>query len=148
MIDLTPYFVRERMVTLAPASRDALVLQLIDVCLGEQAQGEPDTIARRREILRAIKDQPLGAGFALSHARISAGGEIRFSIGLLREPHTFGHAANVHTIFCALIPENRSREYLSFLARLSRLLMMPHAAEVFRGGNPDRILELVRTFQT
>jgi len=94
---------------------------------------------------RLLKDQALGGGFVLSHARVPFGEDIRLSVGLLRPPGTFGRWSDIHTILCALIPEPCAREYLSLMARLARVLSLPAAEAAFRSGDPDRILALLRT---
>ncbi len=148
MIDLTRYLTRERLVPLGPAPRDALLRRLVAAALGAEAASPPAGLPDLAELLRGFKDQELGQGFVLTHMRVPFGDDIRLGVGLFGRPAAFGRIADVHTVICALIPDRCSREYLSLMARLSRLLSTAAAAEAFRAGEPDRVLDTIRTFQT
>lgn len=143
MIDLTRYIVRSRIVSLDPAPREVVLRRLLDACWG--AEFPPLDV---RELIRSLKEQELGHGFSLVHARVPGEGDIRLAVGLVRPAGESARASPVPTIICALIPENRSREYLSLLARLSRFLSTPGVAETFREGNPERILDAIRAFES
>lgn len=148
MINLADFLAKDRLIPLAPASRDAIVHALLDVCLKEDATlSETDRAAALGNV-RAMRDQALGKGFALTHARIARSRGILISAGLFRRPAPFGHCGPTHTVFCALIPEEKSREYLSLIARLSRLLSAPDAEEIFQSGDPERIHRFIREFRT
>ena len=145
MIDLLRYVHRECLVLLAPAPRDAILRKLVQVALTGSAEAPETAPSASLDWPRLLKDQTLGAGFALSHARVPAGDEIRVSVGLLRPPGAFGRWSDIHTIICALIPEQCAREYLSLMARLARVLSTPEAEAAFRSSDPDRILAILRT---
>ncbi len=148
MIDLTEFLKAERFVPLGPAARDVTVRTLLGVCLREDETLSDADRAAALENIRAMRDQALGGGFALTHARIARSRDILLSAGLFRVPTPFGRCGPTHTVFCALIPEEKSREYLSLIARLSRMLSAPGAEDAFRSGDPERIACFIRDFQT
>ncbi len=148
MIDLAEYLKPDRMIAPAPAARDVIVRALLGICLRDAAGVSESTRAAVLDGAHRMKDQALDRGFALTHSRIAEGEEILLSVGLFGEPRPFGRCGAVHTIFCALIPESRSRDYLSLLARLSRLLTAPGAEAAFRSGAPETVGRFVREFHT
>jgi mannitol/fructose-specific phosphotransferase system IIA component (Ntr-type) len=94
-----------------------------------------------------MRDQPLDRGFAITHARLDRLSGIRVSVGLLVPPAAFGRGPRAHTVFCALVPVDRSNEYLGFLSRLGRLLVTPGAEEAFRSGDPARVGAFIQAFE-
>lgn len=148
MIDLAEYLRPDRMIVLGRAARDAIVRALLGVCLRDAAGLSAAARAAALDGAHQMKDQPLDGGFALTHARIAEGDEILLSVGLLGAPRPFGRGGLAHTVICALIPESRSREYLSLLARLSRLLTAPGAETAFRSADPETVARFVREFRT
>lgn len=143
MIRLPDYLNRRTLHALEPDTHDAMLRVMLQRCYAQSDETLPPD--RLDELVRAhaLKDQPLGDGFALSHARIDALPDIRLTVGLLGRPHRFLRRSAVHTIFCILIPIDHSREYLALLARLSRLLERPGAAEVFRAADIDGLLSFL-----
>lgn len=148
MVNLLHYIERNRIVVLEAGQHDEILKNLVELCLRDY---EP---ARRErllvEILRSgqMKDQPLGQGFAITHARLDDLPDIRMSIGLLAPTARFCRGAPAHTVFCTMIPADKSSHYLSFMARLSRLLTQSGAAEVFESRDADRIMKLIEQFET
>ena len=148
MIDLADYLREDRLVALGPAPRDVIVRTLLGVCLREDAALPEAARTAALADLRALRDQELGHGFALTHARIAGSHGILIGAGLFGQPAAYGRCGAVHTVFCALIPEERSREYLSLIARLSRLLAAPGAEAAFQSGDPAQAARFVREFRT
>lgn len=145
MINLTRFLPPERIVALKLHAHDEILYALIRRCLDSEAEvaGVLATLSEPRH----MKDQPLDHGFAITHARLDRLSDIRVSVGLLETPAAFCRGPRVHTVFCALIPADRSSEYLSFLARLGRLLLTPGAEEAFRSADPARVASFIRTFE-
>ena len=143
MIHLTDYLNHETLHPVAPASHDDLLRELLHHCF--QKAGETVAPEKLEELVRthALKDQMLEKGFALSHARLDSLSDIRLSVGLLGKPYRFVRRDRAHTVFCVLIPRDRSREYLAFLARLGRFLQTPGVGDAFKSANVDRILTLL-----
>lgn len=146
MIDLSAHLKPDRFLALAPGARDVLVRALLGVCLREDAGLSEAARAAALDGAHRMNEQALGHGFALTHARIDGGHDILLSVGLLCEPAPFGRGGPAHTIICALIPVQKSREYLSLMARLSRLLTAPGAEAAFRSGDADRIARFITDF--
>ena len=148
MASLLEYIERDRIAVLDDGAHDELLRRLVDLCLRDDAPEPRDRM--RADLLRAgrMKDQPLGQGFAITHARLDDLPDIRAGLGLLGPGARFSRGAPPHTVFCAIVPAGRSSHYLSFMARLSRMLLQPGAADVFRARDPDRIMDLVRRFES
>ncbi len=132
MTDWHQYLDPSRILRLPPAARDVLLERLIAAAFGPAS-------AAPRPRPADLREQSIGPGVTLVHARRDDLDRIRLSIGLLSPPLAIGHGAPVHALICALIPEPCSREYLTLLARLSRLLSDPGRASVFRSGEPERV---------
>ncbi len=88
----------------------------------------------------------LGKGFALCHARLDSIRDIELAVGLFGRPTHFLKGDPVHTVFLILIPTNKSRAYMTLMARLSRFLLEPDIEAVFQQGDHARILEELRRF--
>lgn len=132
MSDWHPYLEPAQILRLPPAARDVLLERLIGAAYGP-------TSAAPRPRPADLREQPIGPGITLVHARRDDLDRIRLSIGLLSPPLAARHGLPVHAFVCALIPESCSREYLTLLARLSRLLSDPVRAAAFRSGEPERV---------
>lgn len=147
MVNLLHYVERDRLVVLEAGHHDEILKSLVEVCLRDYEPAGRERL--RAELIRSgqMKDQPLGQGFAITHARLDNLPDIRISIGLLAPPARFCRGAPVHTVFCTMIPAEKSSHYLSFMARLSRLLAQPGAAEVFQSRDADRILKFIEAFE-
>ncbi|MCX7819560.1 MAG: PTS sugar transporter subunit IIA [Kiritimatiellae bacterium] len=132
MVEWRDYLVRAQILRLPPAAREVLFERLIAAACGPGA-------ATPRPRAAELREQTISPGVVLVHARRDDLDRIRLSMGLLVPPASLGHGAPVHALVCALIPEPRSREYLTLLARLSRLLAAPSGSAAFRSGEPDRV---------
>lgn len=132
MSDWCHYLTSAQILRLPPAARDVLLERLIAAALGSETSFTRPRAAELRE-------QMIGTGVVLVHARRDDLDQIRVSVGLLTPPITPPHGAPIYAYVCALIPEPRSREYLTLLARLSRRLADPDGAIAFRSGEPQRV---------
>ncbi len=138
MIDLAGYLRPDRMLRIGPADRGALLRRLL-------AHASPAGPAADPEQFSSVD---LGHGFMLCHTRTSAGGDFRVVVGMLEEPFRWGRGEPVHTVFCVLVPIDRSRDYLTLLARLSRFLSDAETEAAFRARDACRVAELAAAFRT
>ena len=146
MIKIEQYLQPDRIVAMRTIDHDEIVNQLVAICLRDM---DPDSRARlRKKALRAMsmKDQGLGKGFAITHARIDEMDEIRVAAGFLPQPVRFARWPDVHTVFCAIIPSGKASAYLGFMARLCRMLMQPGPRSAFATGDREQVLRKVRAF--
>lgn len=148
MINLADYLRRDRLITPGPAAHDVIVRALLDACLRDAADLSEAVRAETLAGAHRMSEQALAPGFAIVHARMAEGADIRMAAALFGAPRPFGRCGAAHTVFCALIPPTKSREYLSLLARLSRLLTAPGAEAAFRSGDPEAVAQFVREFRT
>lgn len=148
MVNLLQYLTRDRMAVFNAGSHAEILRKLVELCLRDDPPEQRSQMCD--ELLKSggMKDQMLDQGFAITHGRMDDLPDIRASVGLLGPAARFARGAPLHTVFCAIIPAGKSSHYLSFMARLSRLLLLPEAAEVFRSQDPERILELIRRFES
>lgn len=146
MIDLSRYLRRESFVRLKAGGRDDLLRELLRRCLPDEPEGGREAVVGELLHSEAMKDQVIGGGFAITHTRRDVQDEIRLAVGLLDPPRPLRRGPAVHTVFCAVIPVDKSRDYLGFMARLSRLLADPAAEQAFRSGDMEAILERVAAF--
>ncbi len=146
MIKVQQYLAPDRIVAMKTVAHDEIVKQLVATCLRDM---DPEARARlQTKALQAMnmKDQGLGKGFAITHARIDAIGEIRVAAALLPQPIRFAKWSNVHTVFCAIIPSDKATAYLGFMARLCRMLMKPGPRAAFASCNREQVLHSIRAF--
>ena len=92
------------------------------------------------------KEINLGSGFAMSHLRLEEIQNTYLSVGLLGSKTDYLKGDPVHTVFCILIPQDKSREYLSFMTNLSRFLMIPEIEKHFLARNHSEIINAIAQF--
>lgn len=119
-------------VELPPGTRENLLGRLLDMAVSARALEQAPTLSD-------LHDQFLGHGVVLSHTRCDGIEDVRIVVGLLKRPVYFGGAGETRAIVCALIPRSKSREYLSWLARLSRRLADPEVEAALRSADPGRV---------
>ncbi len=147
MINLLDYVTPDRIISVNSDKRLEILKQLIAVTLQEEPQHLHDTVFNEITTLSRKKEISLGEGFGLAHARIDSDGPIRFGAALLGRTIKYRKGDRVHTIFCLVVPDTKSRMYLSLMARLTRMLASPDAPKVFRNADPEEIMEFVRAFE-
>lgn len=144
MVDLSRYITSRAIVEVVLGDHEGILRQLVDHCLPDF---RPDSRAAvTRDILDKGRRQEinLGEGFALSHARLDDLPDIRVAVGLLRAPTRYVSGPAVRTIFCVILPTSQSRQYLQMMARLTRLISRPEAAEAFRSGDVEKVSDFFR----
>ena len=146
MIDLAKYITEANTVRLASRTHDGILRELLHLCLRDMPEENRAQLVDTLLNSRAMRDQHLGGGFVLTHTRRDSLAGIRVAVGLLSPPAQFGKGEPAHTVFCAVIPRDRSGEYLGVMARISRLWSDPDGAEAFRSADVDRILRKVAGF--
>jgi len=143
MIDLAKYLSAANMIRPASRSHDDILRELLRVCLSETPDPEKEKTIEKLLHSDAMKDQRIGDWFAITHARCDGRPDIRVALGFLDPPRPFRRGEPVHTVLCAVIPPDKSREYLGFMARIIRLWSDPVAVRAFRAGDVAKILSLV-----
>ncbi len=125
---------------------DEIVGRLVGICLRDAPLTSRTALQQRVLKTMAMKDQGLGAGFAISHARIDDVDQISVAAGLLPRPIRFAKWPGIHTVFCAIIPSGKAAAYLGFMAHLCRMLARPDPRAAFVEGDRDRILQCIELF--
>jgi nitrogen PTS system EIIA component len=146
MVRLMSYIRRKAILDIESENHDEILTTLIDNAL----ENYPDETRKRvfEEIIEKShkKEINMGKGFALSHARIEGVQDIHVSIGLLPKKILYFKGEPVRVVFCIVIPVDKSRIYLSMMARFTRMLSQPDAGDVFVSGNHDEIIEYIERF--
>ena len=147
VISLPDFLSTDRFLQTEATRRDELMRVLVEHCLADYPQ------AIRYKATEAVKRKSdtqqinLGRGFALSHARMDSVRDIHVSVGLLPEAVRYFKGDPARTVFCVVLPDAKSRVYLSFMARLTRFLEQDAAVAAFESRDPQRIAEAIREFE-
>ena len=161
MINLLSYFSPESVIMLQDDAYSQLMEQLVDHCLsGYSSDIRGNILAEIRSKSRSSSPQDinLGRGFALIHAKTDEVHDIRTALGILPHPRKLLKGERIRSIFCIILPPSESREYLSLLARLGRMLRQKDApkafesaSKLFRAGDSDEaracIMGLLQRFE-
>jgi mannitol/fructose-specific phosphotransferase system IIA component (Ntr-type) len=146
MVSLSTYLGRDSLIRIESGHHDEVLNALIHHCLRDHPEAEREQIRGRLEGGNRMKDQNMGGGFAITHARLDTVRDIRMAVGLLGRQARFCKGAPVHTVICAIIPVDKANEYLGLMARLCRLLTQPDVDKIFAAGDADRIFERIKAF--
>ncbi len=146
MTRLRDFISSKRIVRVEDTNHRHILETLVTTALDGRENPIRDTAVKEILADRSAKELNLGNGFAVSHTRLDALDQIRVSIGLLPQPVKHYAGDPVHTVFCILIPNAQYRPYLTFLARLTRLISTDGAARVFLSADVDRISEIIAEF--
>lgn len=146
MVSLSTYLARDSLVRIESGPHDQVLETLIRHCLRDYPEAEQARVCDVLEGGNRMKDQNMGGGFAITHARLDTVRDIRMAVGLLGRQARFCKGAPVHTVICAIIPVDKANEYLGLMARLCRLLTQPDVDKIFAAGDADRIFERIKAF--
>lgn len=146
MIKIGDYLNPAAIVEMTTVSHNEIVSQLVGVCLREAPPGLRVRLQDLALQSMTMKDQGLGSGFAITHARIDEIDKIHAAAGLLPQPIRFGKWPDVHTVFCAIIPSDKANAYLGFMARLCRMLAQSGPRAAFTAGNREQVLRCLQEF--
>ncbi len=146
MIKIKNYLGPETVVRMNAVDHDEIVGQLVGICLRDAPPARRTALQQRVLKAMAMKDQGLGSGFAITHARIDDADKISVAVGLLPRSIRFAEWPDVHTVFCAIIPSAKAAAYLGFMAHLCRMLSQPEPRAAFAAGDRERILDCIQTF--
>ncbi len=140
MVDLLDYLKPDRVILLDASGYESILKQAVSLCAGN-AKLELNVLQSIKASSRtnAPQDINLGKGFALVHARSDEASDITMSLGLLPKAIHLIKGDLVQALFCIILPNAKSRMYLSLLARLGRLLNQEDAVEVFQEAR-DRLV--------
>ena len=89
----------------------------------------------------------IGKRIALPHAKTKAVDELMITFGISRNGIAYNSVddENVNIFFMFLCPENKTREYLKVLARISRLIREEKFVnDLLKATSNQEILELIR----
>jgi len=89
----------------------------------------------------------IGKRIALPHAKTKAVDELMITFGISRNEISYNSVddENVNIFFMFLCPENKTREYLKVLARISRLIREEKFVnDLLKATSNQEILELIR----
>ena len=89
----------------------------------------------------------IGKRIALPHAKTKAVDELMITFGISRNGISYNSVddENVNIFFMFLCPENKTREYLKVLARISRLIREEKFVnDLLKATSNQEILELIR----
>ena len=90
----------------------------------------------------------IGKKIALPHAKTKAVDELMITFGISRNGIAYNSIddENVNIFFMFLCPENKTREYLKVLARISRLIREDRIVDsLLKASSNEEILEIIRT---
>lgn len=147
MVNLLSYITADSLLSIDSDSHAEIQKHLLDRCLDGMPEQTRSALTRKLLGKRGLQEVNLGGGFALSHARLEELGDLRMSVGLLGRKIRYLKGPPVQTVFCVVLPNARSRYYLSLMARLTRLISHPEASEAFHSGDRQAILRTVRQFE-
>lgn len=146
MVSLSTYLGRDSLLRIESGRHDEVLNALVRHCLRDHPEAEREQIRGRLAVGNRMKDQNMGGGFAITHARVDTIRDIRMAVGLLGGQARFCKGAPVHTVICAIIPADKANEYLGLMARLCRLLTQPDVDKIFAAGDADRVFERIKAF--
>jgi energy-converting hydrogenase B subunit D len=147
VISLLDHIPTDTMIPIRERKHDAILRMLLDHSLREYSlQTRAEALDK---LLEAGSGQEvnLGRGFALSHTRLDSVRDIHIAIGLLTEPVRAFRGEPVSTVFCIVLPNEKSRTYLSLMARLTRFLGTDAAVSAFSSGDGEVIEAAIRQFE-
>ena len=108
----------------------------------DEEQGLNDILAREE-----MGSTGIGKRIALPHAKTKAVDELIVTFGISRNGIAYNSVddENVNIFFMFLCPENKTREYLKVLARISRLIREEKFVnDLLKATSNQEILELIR----
>jgi len=144
LIHLTDYIEKEMIIILDSTSKKEIIPLLAEQCL----QSYDEEI--REEIIEDLltktpgKNINIGKGFGITHTRTDKVDDIKVAVGIFKDEVKLFDKEPIHTLFCVIIPHQKSRIYLSFIAHLSRVLSSPKAVETFKEGAPNDIFNFIQ----
>jgi mannitol/fructose-specific phosphotransferase system IIA component (Ntr-type) len=132
MIDLRDYVKPNLIIKLEPGPFSQIVDILISACAQDSSLYKEALASVLASTKSGVSQEiNLGKGFALIHARSSQCQTIKFTLGLLPSSKPYMKGEAVQFLFCIILPDSESRQYLSLLARLGRLLNQEDSSSVF-----------------
>lgn len=122
MIHLQDYFTRKNVVTISSQKSGEIAKQLITLSLSDCPESLRKKVIRHVVDQRNLQEINLGKGIALTHERIDELDEIRTAVGILEKPVRYFKGPTVSMVVCVFLPNEKSREYLSMMAKFTRFL--------------------------
>lgn len=122
MIELENYFTPENVISISSTDSNEILNDLIQTALRELTDDQRTVIGEIIRNRKQIQEINIGKGIALAHERYDELEDLYLSVGLLEGPVRYGKGPPVRMVLCVLLPNTKSREYLSLMARFTRFL--------------------------
>ncbi len=122
MLDLRRYFTGANVRLLTSSESGEILRELLDLALRELPENDRASVEHIIRDRKQIQEINIGKGIALAHERYDELEELYVSIGLLKQPVRYQKGAPVQMVLCVLLPNSKSREYLSMMAKFTRFL--------------------------
>ena len=109
----------------------------------DEEQGLNDVFAREE-----MGSTGIGKRIALPHAKTKAVDELMITFGISRSGIVYNSMddENVNIFFMFLCPEDKTKEYLKVLARISRLIREEKFVDnLLKASSNEEIIEIIRT---
>lgn len=147
MANLLKYLQADSIYRISAKKHDDILKEIIEKTLREK----PDEILQKAfhgiRTNSGVQEINLGHGFALSHHRMDDVNDINLSIGIVEKKVRYFKGPPVKAIFCVILPDAKSREYLSLMAKLTRFLSLPGTPGFFEHASPEEVFEKIRIFE-
>lgn len=147
VISLLDHLSASTMIPVAQRKREDILRTLLDHSLRDYPLKTRTEVLALLSASGSAQEVNLGRGFALSHARLDAVNDIHIAVGLLATPLRVFKGEPVSTVFCIVLPDHKSRIYLSLMARLTRFLSTDEATTAFASADTDTIESAIRRFE-
>ena len=147
MISLLDYVTETSVFTISEKNHRGILKELMNKTLEDYSENVRDQAYTGILEKSSIQEINLGKGIALSHHRMDSVTGINFALGILDKKTRYFKGPPVKAVFCIIIPEAESRNYLSFMAKLTRFLSGKKGAEAVKSGDYAKIREQIMDFE-
>jgi uncharacterized MnhB-related membrane protein/mannitol/fructose-specific phosphotransferase system IIA component (Ntr-type) len=148
MVDLSDYFRETNVVRIESKKSEVILKTLVDTCLSSYPESFRENIISRVIEKGNNQEINLGHGIALTHERFDELDGIYTALGLLPRTVRYFRGPPVHTVVCILLPNTKSQEYLSMMARFTRFLTQHPPDQTAPSADPEKIVQAIRDFET
>ncbi len=134
-------------VPLAATTKDALLVELVDLLVEDHCAEDPDEVLRVVREREAILSTGIGSGIAIPHGKTSVCGGLSIAAGITREPVEFDalDGRPVQLLFLLVAPETEAGAHIKALSRISRLVRQPDLRDrLVAAADGDEFLRLLR----
>ena len=122
MVDLRTYFTNANVTLLQSTDSSEILRSLLRTALRDLPEEERTAVEETIRERKPIQEINIGKGIALAHERYDELKQMHISLGLLSRPVRYQRGSPVQIVLCVLLPNSKSREYLSMMAKFTRFL--------------------------